>query len=104
LAAFGDLEGVFAAVAFLGLAVAGGVVLAALALFWPLGAPFFRLAVFFVGDFSGATAAPCAPAAAFVLVVSAFSVVIFVRSPFAAEPRQDMNHSEVLIKQVDSAV
>ncbi len=38
--------------------------LATLAVFWPLGAPFFWLAPFFDGAFSGATWAPCSATAA----------------------------------------
>src|ERR1035438_3386963 len=71
--------------AFLG-AVALG--LPPLALFWPLGAPFFVLAPFFEKAFSDATFAPCSATAAAFSVVSAFSVVIFVRSPSAGLPRQ----------------
>src|SRR5689334_14649520 len=37
----------------------GALALAPLAVFWPLGAPFFWLAPFFEGAFSGATCAPC---------------------------------------------
>src|SRR5713101_8231990 len=39
-------------------------VLAPLAVFWPLGAPFFWLAPFFEEVFSGATWAPCSATAA----------------------------------------
>src|SRR5580700_9710568 len=38
---------------------AAALALPPLAFFWPLGAPFFGLAVFFEGAFSGATCAPC---------------------------------------------
>src|SRR6266849_11010445 len=57
--------------------------LAPLAAVWPLGAPFFWLAPFFEGAFSGATCAPCsATVAAFsVIVASAFVMVV---NPFCA--------------------
>jgi hypothetical protein len=103
-APFGALAVALAGVAFLVLDAAAGLGLAALALFWPLGAPFFGLAVFFEGAFSGATAAPSAPTAALVLVASTFSVFIVVRSPFAVGPRHDMNHSGALRTQADSAL
>src|SRR5260370_22599562 len=48
-------------------------VLAPLAAVWPLGAPFFWLASFFEGAFSGATCAPCSATAA-VWVVSVASL------------------------------
>jgi len=48
-----------------------------LALFWLLDEVFFELAAFFGEVFSGATVAPCSATSA-VLVVSAFSVVMFV--------------------------
>src|SRR6266851_8443455 len=48
-------------------------VLAPLAVFWPLGAPFFWLAPFFDGAFSGATWGPCSATAA-VWVVSVASL------------------------------
>ena len=46
------------------LGVAAALVLPPLALFWPLGAPFFELASFFEEAFSGATCAPCSATAA----------------------------------------
>src|ERR1017187_1959904 len=75
LAAFLALGAILAGAVFLG---AVALALPPLALFWPLGAPFFVLAPFFEGAFSGATFAPCAATAAAVSVVAAFSVVILV--------------------------
>src|SRR5258708_3612479 len=53
-------------------------VLLPLAAFWPLGAPFFWVALFFEEAFSGATCAPCsATVAAFsVILASAFVMVM----------------------------
>ena len=86
-----------------GLSAGGALGLAPLALLWPLGAFFLGLAPFFEEAFSGATVAPCAATAAAVSVVAAFSVVIFVCSPSAGLPRQDIHHSGAPGKQVDSA-
>ena len=63
-------SGFLRAAAFLGC-----LALAPLAVFWPLGAPFFWLAPFFEGAFSGATCAPCSATAA-VWVVSVASLVL----------------------------
>src|ERR1035438_3682279 len=82
-AAFDALVAVLAGVAFLGLAPAPALGLAPLAFFAALGGPFFWVAFFFEGAFSGATAAPCAPMMASLVVFSMFSVVIFVFCPFA---------------------
>ena len=54
---------------------AAALALAPLAVFWPLGAPFFWLAPFFEGAFSGATCAPCSATAA-AWVVSVASLVL----------------------------
>src|ERR1035438_9972101 len=54
-AAFGVLGAAFVGGVFLGLAAAAALGLAPLAVFWPLGAPFFVLAPFFEEAFSGAT-------------------------------------------------
>src|SRR6266853_937520 len=51
--------------------------LARLAVFWPLGAPFFRMAAFFERVFSGATCAPPSATVAAVLVSSVFMLVLF---------------------------
>src|SRR5688572_30416658 len=48
---------------------AGVLVLAPLAVFWPLGAPFFTVASFFEEVFSGATCTPCSATWAAVSVV-----------------------------------
>src|SRR5580700_681028 len=48
--------------------------LARLAVFWPLGAPFFRVAPFFEEAFSGATCAPCAASGATLSFVSGFVI------------------------------
>ena len=103
----GDLAALLAWVAFLGLAAGGALGLPPLAALWPLGAPSLGLAPFFEEGFCGATVAPCAATAAEVMVlvsvVAAFSVVIFVCSPSAGLPRQDIHHSGAPGKQVDSA-
>jgi hypothetical protein len=66
---------------FLSLGCGGGLSFAAVGLFLALGrGPFFRLAVFFAGAFSGATCAPCAPTLASWVAFLIFSVVIFVRA------------------------
>src|ERR1039458_8615082 len=100
-AAFGALVAL-AGVAFFGLALAAALGLAPLAAFWLLGAPFFGLAVFFKAAFSGATAAPCAPTVASLVVFSAFSVLILVRSPFAVITASGHPSLGATIKQVDS--
>src|SRR5687768_14402614 len=51
---------------------AAGLVLAPLAVFWRLGAAFFRVAPFFEGAFSGAPWAPCSATLAAVSVVCAW--------------------------------
>jgi hypothetical protein len=66
--------GAFAA-AFL---VAAAFGLALFAPFWPLGAPFFRLAPFVEEAFSGASCAPCAATVAAVSVVSALLMLVFL--------------------------
>src|SRR5579863_2059468 len=48
---------------------AAALALAPLAVFWLLGAPFFWVAPFFEGAFSGATCAPCSATAAVLVVV-----------------------------------
>src|SRR5208283_1702877 len=95
----GALAAFFAGVAFFGAAAFG---LAPFAVFWPLDSPFFVLAPFLPGAFSGATLAPDAATAAAVSVVSVVSVVIVVQSPSAGLPVQDMNRSGCAVKQVDS--
>jgi len=70
--------------AFLGLAVAAGLGLPPLPLFWPLGALFFVRAAFFEEALCGATEAPGPATAVSAVAVSVFEVVIFVRSPSAA--------------------
>src|ERR1700689_3893965 len=78
--------------AFFGAALA----LAPLAVFWPLGAPFFWVAPFFEGAFSGATCAPCSATAA-ALVVSVGSWFFMVVFPFCsiacASLRTTIHHS-----------
>src|SRR5712691_10610813 len=56
---------------------AAALALARLAVFWPLGAPFFRMAAFFERVFSGATCAPPSATVAAVLVSSVFMLVLF---------------------------
>src|SRR5229473_2786965 len=53
------------------------VVLAPLAVFWPLGVPFFWLAAFFEAAFSGAPGAPCSATAAALSVASALVILFF---------------------------
>ena len=60
---------------FFGAAALG---LAPLAVFWPLGAPFFRVAAFFEAAFAGATGAPCSATAAALSLVSAFVMLFLV--------------------------
>ena len=60
--------------------------LAPLAPFWPLGAFFFRLAVFVEEACSGASCAPCA---ATVAAVSVVSVLVMLRVPFRASFAHD---------------
>ena len=74
---------------------------AALALFWPLGAPFFGPAPFFEEGLSGATAAPCAVTAA-VSVGSTFVMVVFVILSARAS-RMTIHRSQDATKQVESA-
>src|SRR5271169_1270408 len=63
------------------LALAAFLGLAPLAVFWPLGAPFFWLAPFFEGAFSGATCAPCsATAAAWVVSVAWLFFMVLILS------------------------
>ncbi len=52
-----------------------GAALAPLAVFRPLGAPFFWMAAFFEATFAGATCAPCSATAAVVLAVSALDML-----------------------------
>src|SRR5688572_7546621 len=69
---FAALASFFGAAAF---------VLAPLAVFWPLGAPFFWVAPFFEGAFSGA---PCEPCSATLAAVFVSALVILVRILFCA--------------------
>ena len=104
LAAFLGLGAFLAAVVFLAVAVAVALGLLPLALFWPLGAPFFGLAPFFEEAFSGATCAPCSATAA---VFGGFCVLggHFRSISFCGNHRvHHIDHSEVLGKQGNSAV
>src|SRR6202167_3904538 len=71
--------------AFLDVFFGAGLALAPLAVFWPLGAPFFWLAPFFEGSFSGATCAPCSATAAawLVSVALVFFLVLNLCCSFA---------------------
>ena len=74
-----------------GLGFGGFLGLAPLAVFWPLGAPFFWLAPFFEGAFSGATCAPCS---ATVAAVVGFCVGHLVLVSFSAlRLRMTIHHS-----------
>src|ERR1019366_6913451 len=92
------LSGVFAAlgalVAFL-LALASffgaALVLAPLAAFWPLGVPFFWLAAFFEGAFSGATGAPCSATAAVSVGLVGSVVFMLVFILLAVDPRMTIH-------------
>src|SRR5713226_6083650 len=81
-------------------------VLAPLAVFWPLGAPFFWLAPFFDGAFSGATCAPCSATAA-AWVVSVAWLFFIGLNPFCsvacASPRTTIHHSASPAKQAKSS-
>ena len=79
--------------------------LAPLAVFWPLGAPFFSVAAFFEEAFSGATCAPCAATAAvWVVLWSWFFMVLFLSVQWLAlASRMTIDRSGSAGKQVKSA-